>query len=406
MKDLVYERENSLFRISVVIGVVAWLVLLVATAGVVLLLALFFLISYLFVQSAFVSHLRGNSVELGPGQMPELYSQYTDCCRKLEVADPPKAYLMMSDGVLNAFAARFLRRYYVVVFSSVIEALKSRPEAVRFYFGHELSHVVRGHLKLRWLKLPASVLPLLGAAYRRAQEYTCDLHGMAASNSVQDSVAALAVLATGGEKLPSINIDRFVEQQRDAGGFWMSYHELTADYPWLCKRVSHLLRVSGNDAAALLPPRRSFWSGVLAFFTPRLGAGGGSASLIVMVAIMGMLAAIAIPAYRDYTLRAQAAQVFVIADEIAAKAAPYVNENGAYPDTASEVGLPEDLDSGPVSRITVGPDGFEMTLRGTDPALDGQTVVVGVHRTEDGGFRWHCQGGTLAAKYRPAHCRP
>jgi Tfp pilus assembly protein PilE/Zn-dependent protease with chaperone function len=342
----------------------------------VLLVALFVFLAYLFAQSAFIAHLRGNSVELAPDQFPELYQQYLEACTKLGVQRPPTAYLMMSDGVLNALAARFLRRYYVVVYSSIIDALKSRPEAVRFYFGHELAHVLRGHLSMQWLRLPASVLPLLGTAYRRAQEYTCDLHGLAAAASTADSVAALTVLATGGEKLPQVNVQRFVAQQQASGGFWMSYHELTADYPWLCKRVSNVLRASGSNEAALVPPRRSFWAGVLALFTPRIGAAGGGASVLIAIAIIGILAAIAIPAYQDYSVRAQLAPAFTLVDQVVAAAAPYVEENSSYPDVPSEVGLPESLESGPVSGIEITEEGFVLALRGDSAQIDGHTVIV------------------------------
>lgn len=406
MTELVYKNEKALTTIVMVIGVIFWLLITIGTLGLVWLFALFAFLAYLFAQSAFVSHLRGNCIELSGEQMPELYRQYTESCEKLGVADPPRAYLMMSDGVLNALAARFLRRHYVVVFSSIIEALKSRPEAVRFYFGHEIAHVIRGHLDYRWLKMPGSALPLLGPAFRRAQEYTCDLHGMAAAASPQDSVAALTVLASGGEKLPQVNVAQFVAQQQQSGGFWMSYHELTGDYPWLAKRVANILRASGSVAAGeLQAPRRSILAGVLAFFTPRIGAGGGAASLLIFIAIVGVLAAIAVPAYADYKIRAQVAEALGVGTEVRAAATPYLEENGAFPDTPSEVGLPEELDSGPVASIHVGEDGFVLTLRGDSAAMDGQTIVFGAYQNEDGSIGWTCDGGTLEAKYRPTACR-
>src|SRR5690606_10844894 len=112
---------------------------IVGTLGVVLIYALFGLLFYLFAQSELISMLKGNSVRLSEAQLPELHQQYMDACQRLGIEEPPEAYLMMSDGVLNALATRFLRRHYVVLYSSVVEALKAQPEALRFYFGHELA---------------------------------------------------------------------------------------------------------------------------------------------------------------------------------------------------------------------------------------------------------------------------
>jgi hypothetical protein len=54
----------------------------------------------------------------------------------------------------------------------------------------------------------------------------------------------------------------------------------------------------------------------------------------------------------------------------------------------------------------VGDAGFVFTLRGDSLLVDGQTIIVSAYRNEQGGIGWECVGGTLAAKYRPAHCRP
>lgn len=405
--DLIYKTERPLFVLSMVIGTIVWLALVVGTFGVVLVYVLLFLIVYLFAHSGFIAYLRGNTLELSESQFPDLYRQYLEACERLEIKEVPTAYLMMSDGVLNALATRFLRRHYVVLFSSVVEALRSRPDALRFYFGHELAHIKRGHLNLQWLKMPASILPLLGAAYRRAQEYTCDLHGLAASNSREDALAALAVLGTGGEKLSEVNVDRFIDQQRHTSGFWMSYHELTNDYPWLCKRLAHIAAVSGagnGQTSEYKAPKRSFFAGVFAAFTPRFGVGGG-ASVLVFVAVIGVLAAIAIPAYQDYTLRSQVAAAMPLVDQVEIAAAEYVNEHKAYPESPADVGLPEEMATGPVSHVAVIDEGFELTLRSNNARLNEKTLVVGAYQNDDGSLAWHCVGGTLDQKYRPVKCR-
>ncbi|GFE84612.1 hypothetical protein GCM10011487_66120 [Steroidobacter agaridevorans] len=405
--DLVYKSEKPLFVLSMVIGTIVWLALVVGTFGVALVYVLLFLIIYLFAHSGFIAYLRGNTLELSESQFPDLYKQYLEACERLEIEEIPTAYLMMSDGILNALATRFLRRHYVVLYSSVVEALRSRPDALRFYFGHELAHIKRGHLNLQWLKMPASILPLLGAAYRRAQEYTCDLHGLAASNSREDALAALAVLGTGGEKLADVNVNGFIDQQRYTGGFWMSYHELTNDYPWLCKRLAHIAAVSGarnGRASEYKAPSRSFFAGVFAAFTPRFGVGGG-ASVLVLVAIIGVLAAIAIPAYQDYTLRAQASGAMPLVEQVESAAAEYVNEHKAYPESPADVGLPEEMETGPVSHVAVIDEGFELTLRSSNALLNEKTIVVGAYQNDDGSIQWHCVGGTLDQKYRSAKCR-
>lgn len=405
--ELVYKNERPLFFLSMAIGTLVWLALVVGTFGIALIYVLLFLVIYLFAHSGFIAYLRGNTLELSESQFPDLYRQYLEACERLDIKEIPTAYLMMSDGVLNALATRFLRRHYVVLFSSVVEALRSRPDALRFYFGHELAHIKRGHLDLQWLKMPASILPLLGAAYRRAQEYTCDLHGLAASNSREDALAALAVLGTGGERLSAVNVDRFIDQQHYSSGFWMSYHELTNDYPWLSKRLAHIAAVSGGangQASQYNPPSRSFLAGVFAAFTPRFGVGGG-ASVLVLVAIIGVLAAIAIPAYQDYNLRAQVAAAMPLVSQVEKAGAEYVNEHKSYPESPADVGLPEAMESGLVSDIQVIDEGFELTLRSTNALLNEKTIVVGAYQNDDGSIQWHCVGGTLDQKYRPAKCR-
>jgi Zn-dependent protease with chaperone function/Tfp pilus assembly protein PilE len=406
--ELIYKNEKTLFAVSVAIGALVWLALVAGTFGIVLIYVLLFFVIYLFAHSGFIAYLRGNTIELSQSQFPDLYQQYLEACERLQIDEIPTAYLMMSDGVLNALATRFLRRHYVVLYSSVVEALRSRPEALRFYFGHELAHIKRGHLQLQWLKLPASVLPLLGPAYRRAQEYTCDLHGLAASSSREDALAALAVLGTGGERLSQVNVGEFIDQQRYTNGFWMSYHELTNDYPWLCKRLAHIAAVSapqGQPANTYAPPSRSFLAGVLAAFTPRLGIAGGGGSMLVMIAIIGILAAIAIPAYNDYTVRAEVTRAMPVVEHVKLAGGDYVDEHKEYPATPADIGLPEESDSGPVKRIRIIDDGFELTLRSDKAQLDDKTIVVGAYQKDGGAIAWHCHGGTLEAKYRPSGCR-
>jgi type IV pilus assembly protein PilA len=61
--------------------------------------------------------------------------------------------------------------------------------------------------------------------------------------------------------------------------------------------------------------------------------------LMIVVAIIGILAAIAIPAYQDYTIRAQVSEGLTLAADIKAGIAEYVAQVGDWPVTLAEAGL-------------------------------------------------------------------
>ncbi len=401
--DHVYKHDRPLFLIILGLGILVWAAVLYLTRGLVLVYVPLAFLMYLFAQSAFIAHLKGNAVRVSESQFPDLHAQLLECSRKLEM-EPPEAYVMMSDGVLNALATKFLRRKYVVLYSSILDALKGRPGSVPFYFGHELAHIKRGHLDWGFLKFPGLFLPLLGTGYRRAQEYTCDMHGAAVSPSVEDTQAALGVLGSGAEKLAALNVPEFMAQRDASRGFWMSFHELTNDYPWLCKRLAQATAHHGVTVEA--SPRRNVGAWILALFVPRLGIPGfGGAGALFTIAILGVLAAVAIPAYQDYTIRAQVAQAMAPLTIVREAATPFIEEHGAYPENLEQIGLAEEELATRYGRIALIENGFALRLYGTVKAVEGRTIVLSAYRTDEGSIGWTCADGTLEMKYRPVKCR-
>jgi type IV pilus assembly protein PilA len=63
--------------------------------------------------------------------------------------------------------------------------------------------------------------------------------------------------------------------------------------------------------------------------------------LMIVVAIIGILAAIAIPSYQDYTIRAQVTEGFAIADELKLKINEYYRTHGRFPADNRAAGVPE-----------------------------------------------------------------
>jgi hypothetical protein len=64
MNELVYPRERTLGTITLVLGILVWLLLIVGTFGGALVALLVGFVLYLFAQSAFIAYIKGNGVEL------------------------------------------------------------------------------------------------------------------------------------------------------------------------------------------------------------------------------------------------------------------------------------------------------------------------------------------------------
>ncbi len=180
-------------------------------------------------------------------------------------------------------ATRFMRRDYVVLLSAVVDALADRPQAIKFYMGHELGHIKRKHLSRHWWLWPGMIFPLFAPAYSRAREYTCDRHGFASCDNLEDAKRALAALVAGPERWQQLNLSAFEAQAKESGGFWMAVNELTADYPWLCKRMM----VLENRNAVF--PKRNFWAWMIAMLSPRMGYGGAIIGFLYWLIIGGVI---------------------------------------------------------------------------------------------------------------------
>lgn len=263
-KILVHPNEKILGRILLTFGALIWIGVILGTGGGELIFLGIGFFFYVVTLSGFISRLKGNGAVITEDQFPDLHRALKESAEALNITTIPTMVLMHADGLFNALAVRFLRRHYIVLFSDLVDAVQDDPEAIKFYIGHELGHIKRNHLFWQPIMAPVSWLPLIGAAYSRAREKTCDRHGLACCSSKESAARGMAALVVGGHLYKTMNLKAYMKQLQDISGFWMSYHEIISDYPYLSKRLFLL----GTDEEKL--PRRNPFAWVLALFTPRL----------------------------------------------------------------------------------------------------------------------------------------
>lgn len=403
-----YRHERPLFVILAILSLLSWVGIIAGTFGVALGYLLGAFIMYLFAQSGLIAYLKGTAVRIDGQQFPDLDQRIRRCSQQLGM-DVPEAYLLHADGLFNAFATRFLGRNFIVLYSDVVDALADRPDAIDFYIGHELGHLHRKHLQWAPVLWWGKMLPILGPAYARACEYTCDGYGRAVCSNEDDAARAIAAIAAGGDRWRTLELSQYARQAQQSGGFWMSFHELVATYPWLTKRM---WRVLPGDAQ---PPRRNPFAYLFALFVPNLGAGG--AGFLVMVAMIGILAAVAIPQYKQYQEKAAAAalmgglgtsepagadaghpavggasnpfQNVVIAsyaESAQESMATYLNShNHQLPATLGEAGIDPSTMTEAFSEVSMGDNGtLTLTLN------DGGAIAL-TPQLDNGELSWSCQ---------------
>ena len=395
MDKLVYRHEPTLSTITLALGLLVWVALILGTFGLALIYVLLGFIGYVFAQSAVIAWIKGTAVKVSPGQLPGLYERFRFCCDKLGIQKEkePEIYLLHGNGIFNAFATRFFGRNFVVLLSDIVDAMQEQPEGINFYIGHELGHIRRGHLTGHIWRMPVLWLPLLGAAYSRAKEYTCDLHGRACCASAEAAARALVALAAGARQWQQVSLGDYVKQIRGNGGFWGSFHELIGGYPWLTKRVARSI----NPDIRL--PQRNPLAYLLAVFVPYGGRAAGSmGGLMAVVIVIGMLAAIALPAYQDYTVRAQTLAAWNEAGAVRAALGGYYQSKRKVPQTLADAGAPDHLPGGAELELDTETMEVDVTLK--------KGVLEMVPRIKNGAIVWHCAAGEgLQSKWLPSSCK-
>lgn len=134
--------------------------------------------------------------------------------------------------------------------------------------------------------------------------------------------------------------------------------------------------------------------------------------LMIVIAIIGILASVAIPAYQDYSIRAKVSEGLNVAMSAKQAVAETHDSMGRYPTSGNpSYGLPTaaSISGNYVSSIAAAGTTGVVTIEYRELSLgkvdSGDTVILVPDTSKPGVMNWKCSSTTIAAKFLPANCR-
>jgi len=143
----------------------------------------------------------------------------------------------------------------------------------------------------------------------------------------------------------------------------------------------------------------------------RRGGTSNAAFIIVpflLIAVIGILAAIALPAYQDYTIRAQVSEGLNLSGGAKAAVSEFYMDTGNFPADNESAGLYDanSITGNYVTSVAVY-EGTVVVTYGNNAhmILSGQELVLEPQGSGDYGVEWNCYSVDIAGKHLPAACR-
>jgi type IV pilus assembly protein PilA len=130
--------------------------------------------------------------------------------------------------------------------------------------------------------------------------------------------------------------------------------------------------------------------------------------LMIVVAIIGILAAIAIPAYQDYTIRAQVSEGLNLTGACKAAVTEYYQDRGDFPSTNVMAGLEEagNITGKYTTQVLVTGLGVCNATYGNEANSNiVDSILIMTPTDNTGSVSWDCTSTTLENKWLPSACR-
>ena len=129
--------------------------------------------------------------------------------------------------------------------------------------------------------------------------------------------------------------------------------------------------------------------------------------LMIVIAIIGVLVAIAVPAYLDYAIRSKITEAVNMIPPVKQAVAEYRQATGSWPSSNATAGVPDTITSTYVTSIGVSGNGVITVTVNTATGISAAATIIctPTETATSKTLTWDCSGGTLADKYLPANMR-
>ncbi|HEX7353194.1 M48 family metallopeptidase [Brachybacterium sp.] len=255
----VTEGEATVASLWQYVGILPFVIQLVV------ILPLFPILAF-FARAIMYAQMRATAVRMSPTQFPEGYRMVAAAAQQFGMRRVPDAYVLMGNGVLNAFASGHGLRRFVIIHSDMFEVggRTRDPEALRFVIGHEVGHLAAGHVSYFRMVFTNVIrmIPLLGPAFSRSQEFTADNFGYACAPAGAPGV--MGVLSGGKYLNAEVNVNELADRAATDPSLFVHWVNWTSSHPVTTWRAHALrdrskpgslwIRPSGALFQAPLPP--------------------------------------------------------------------------------------------------------------------------------------------------------
>jgi len=130
--------------------------------------------------------------------------------------------------------------------------------------------------------------------------------------------------------------------------------------------------------------------------------------LMIVVAIIAILAAIALPAYQDYLIRSQVSEGVTLADGARTAVWEFISNKGAMPPNNASAGLASatSIVGKYVTKVDVTGGKVTATFGNSANTAISTKAILLSPSTKGGSILWRCYSTTISGRYLPTNCRP